>query len=122
MASYPKLGSRMNPLDLVNLTPLMERTCGRPEILVALIDGPVMTEHADLSIPGFRQLAGSPHGACAQASSAACTHGTSVASVLFARRGSSVPAICPGCTLLLRPIFTETAAGPEQVPSATADE
>ena len=32
----------MGPLDFTNLTPLMDRTTGRPEISVALIDGPVL--------------------------------------------------------------------------------
>lgn len=32
------------------------------------------------------------------------------------------PAICPGCTLLLRPIFAEAATGNGQMPSATPEE
>ena len=52
----------------------------------------------------------------------ACMHGTFVAGMLFARRGSVAPAICPGCTLLLRPIFAETAKGNGQMPSATPKE
>jgi len=32
------------------------------------------------------------------------------------------PAICPGCTLLLRPIFAETAKGNGHMPSATPEE
>jgi hypothetical protein len=39
----------MGPLDLVNLTPLMERTSGRAEIKVGLIDGPVAMDHPDLA-------------------------------------------------------------------------
>jgi hypothetical protein len=34
-------------LDLVNLTPLMELTSGRPEIVIGLVDGPVV-----ISFPG----------------------------------------------------------------------
>jgi subtilisin family serine protease len=45
-----------------------------------------------------------------------------VAGILFARRGSVAPAICPGCTLLLRPIFAEAAEGNGNMPSATSDE
>jgi hypothetical protein len=37
----------MGPLDLVNLTPLMERTGGRAEINVGAIDGPVGMNHPD---------------------------------------------------------------------------
>ena len=32
--------------------------------------------------------------------------------------GPVAPAICPDCTLLLRPIFAETTSGREQMPSA----
>jgi subtilisin family serine protease len=38
--------------------------------------------------------------------------------MLAARRGSGAPAICPGCTLLVRPIFLDSA----EMPSATPDE
>lgn len=112
----------MNALELVKLTPLMERTCGRPEIVVALIDGPVMMRNPDLSIGNIRELAGDFRGTCSQASSAACRHGTFVAGILSAKRGSAAPAICPGCTLLVRPIFSETVDGNGQVPYATPDE
>jgi subtilisin family serine protease len=49
-------------------------------------------------------------------------HGTFVAGILSARRSSTAPAICPGCTLLLRPIFSEAAAIDKVVPSASAQE
>ena len=39
----------MDPLELVKLTALMERTSGIPEIKIGLIDGPVVTQHADLA-------------------------------------------------------------------------
>jgi subtilisin family serine protease len=49
-------------------------------------------------------------------------HGTFVAGVLSAQRGSSAPAICPDCTLLVRPIFAETAAGTGEMPAARPEE
>ena len=48
-------------------------------------------------------------GKCARSSSRACQHGTFVAGMLASRHGSAAPGICPDCTLLLRPIFAETA-------------
>ena len=39
----------MTPLDLVRLTPLMERTSGSPEVTIGLIDGPVVMQHPDLA-------------------------------------------------------------------------
>jgi subtilisin family serine protease len=53
------------------------------------------------------------------ASSAACLHGTFVAGILCAKRNSVAPAICPGCTLLVRPIFAETTSARAPMPSAT---
>ncbi len=38
-----------NVLDLVNLTQLMELTSGRPEIVIGLVDGPVVIGHPDLA-------------------------------------------------------------------------
>jgi subtilisin family serine protease len=112
----------MSALDLVKLTPLMERTSGRPEIKVGLIDGPVVVDHPELATESIQEVPGKLSGACAQASSAACMHGTFVAGILCAKRNSSAPAICPNCTLLVRPIFSETISGNGQLPSATPEE
>src|SRR5438309_1481142 len=100
----------MNPLDVVSLTPLMERTSGRREIVIGLLDGPVTMTHPDLVSANLREIPGKQGGTSAQVSSAACLHGTFVAGILCAQRGSSAPAICPGCTLLMRPIFLEAIA------------
>src|SRR5579872_4760508 len=109
----------MSPIDLVRLPALMERSAGSAAIMLALIDGPVLLDHPDLAGSTIREIPGKLNGTCTLADSVACTHGTSVAGMLSARRGSVTPAICPGCTLLLRPIFTETAKGNGQMPSAT---
>lgn len=112
----------MNYLDLVKLTALMERTSGQPEIVVGLIDGPVAINHSDLASENIRELPGSAQGPCTDANSVACVHGTFVAGILCAKRGSVAPAICPNCTLLVRPIFLETSRGSEQMPSTTPEE
>jgi subtilisin family serine protease len=111
-----------NVLDLVNLTPLMELTSGRPEIVIGLVDGPVVITHPDLAGENVREIPGRISGTCARASSLACMHGTFVAGILCAKRSSAAPAICPACTLLVRPIFSETPAASELIPSATPDE
>jgi subtilisin family serine protease len=90
--------------------------------MVGLIDGPVAINHPDLVSENIREVPGKLSGACAQASNAACMHGTFVAGILNARRNSPAPAICPNCTLLVRPIFPETISGNGQVPSATPEE
>jgi subtilisin family serine protease len=110
----------MDPLELVGLQRLMALTHGRADVMVGLVDGPVAIDHADLAIENIRAL--SHKGvACRGSGSEACRHGTFVAGILAARRGSRAPAIAPGCTLLVRPIFTETErAG--KLPSATPGE
>jgi hypothetical protein len=112
----------MNPLDLVQLTALMERTSDSPDMLIGLIDGPVVMTHPDLAEGKIRALPGTLSGTCTQVSSAACLHGTFVAGVLCAKRTSIAPAICPDCTLLVRPIFAEAASEHGQLPSATPTE
>ncbi len=112
----------MLPLELVKLTALMERTSGNPEVKIGLIDGPVATQNPDLASENLREIPGSGSAMCTQADSSACLHGTFVAGILSARRKSSAPAICPGCSLLVRPIFAEVTTGGEQMPSATPDE
>lgn len=112
----------MAPTDLVNLTPLMQRGSGRPEIAIGLIDGPVVITHPDLAGENVREVPGKLGAVCSRASSAACLHGTFVAGILVGKRGSPAPAICPGCTLLVRPIFAETSSANGEMPSATPEE
>ena len=112
----------MDPLELVKLTALMERTSGSPEVKIGLIDGPVVTQHPDLAGGHLREIPGINGATCTQANSTACLHGTFVAGILSAKRNSPAPAICPNCTLLVRPIFAETISGREHMPSATPKE
>jgi subtilisin family serine protease len=106
-------------LDLVRLTPLLERNSGRSEVKIGLIDGPLARNHPDLAIENIQEVPGEFAGGCSVSSSIACQHGTFVAGILLAKRGSDAPAICPGCTLLVRPIFQETSPTNGQMPSAT---
>ena len=112
----------MTPLDLVRLTPLMDRTSGRPEVTIGLIDGPVVMDHPELANQHVREIPGNGNATCTQANSTACLHGTFVAGILSAKRGSVAPAICPNCTLLVRPIFAETNVANGEMPSATPEE
>src|SRR5262249_24523677 len=49
---------------------------GRPEIPIGLIDGPVALDHPDLAGERIREVPGKIPAACAEASDAACVHGT----------------------------------------------
>ena len=113
----------MNPLGLVKLTEIMELTSGSPDVVIGLLDGPVATDHPEFTSQNIRRMDGSTRSLCAKPKSLACSHGTFVASILSAKRGSSALAICPGCTLLLRPIFFEPACANELLlPTATPEE
>jgi subtilisin family serine protease len=109
-------------LGLVRLTVLMGLTSGRPEITVGLIDGPVARDHPDLASDRLCHIPGNSNTAATKADGQAHTHGTFVAGMLSARRGSAAPAICPDCTLLVRPIFGEATAAESGMPSATPEE
>jgi subtilisin family serine protease len=112
----------MTHLDMVKLVALMERTSGSPEVKIGLIDGPVLIQHPDLTGERFQEIPGNNGTTCTRANSAACLHGTFVAGILSAKRSSPAPAICPHCTLLIRPIFNETTSGHEYTQSATPQE
>jgi subtilisin family serine protease len=98
----------------------MELSAGRSDIVVGLIDGPVAVGHSDLA-GNIREARGTAAG-CAQPSSEACRHGTFVAGILSAKRGSIAPALCPDCTLLVRPVFAEAATENLEQPSAEPEE
>lgn len=109
----------MRLLELVQLTALMERTEGSADVRIGLVDGPVAMRHPELARDRVRSMTGTMDGTCAQLDSFACRHGTFVAGILLAARSSRAPAICPGCTLLIRPVFTESSARNEEIPVAT---
>jgi subtilisin family serine protease len=109
-------------LNLVQLFPLMNLSNGAPEIVIGLLDGPVATSHQDLAAESVRGVGGEPSAECAHPRSAACTHGTFTAGMLSAKRGSPAPAICPGCPLMLRPIYEEDSTENGALPSATPAE
>jgi subtilisin family serine protease len=109
-------------LELVGLPRLMARGSGNPEVAIGLIDGPVARDHPDLVAQNIREVPGDRPAACADASDTACAHGTFVAGILLARRGSAAPAICPGCGLLVRSIFGKAPINGEEMPSATAEQ
>lgn len=122
LSGLPQKTRNMDPLDAVHLTALMNRTSGRPEICIGLIDGPVAVSLPDFAGANIREVPGRLKGTCSRADTVACSHGTFVAGILAARRGSLAPAICPGCTILLRPIFAEAMNGSGLMPSATPEE
>jgi len=115
--------SAEDPLQLVRLKALMDLTSGRSEIRVGLIDGPVVGDHPNLAGNSIRQISGASNGAFAKSDGdVRTTHGTFVAGMLAAKRGSAAPAICPDCTLLVRPLFGVAITPDDRTPSATPEE
>jgi subtilisin family serine protease len=126
--SADRAGTGWNPdaaLRLVRLPALMQSSAGAPSITIGMIDGPVALDHPDLTVQNLRVLPGRIGATCVKPESIACTHGTYVAGILHAKRDGLVPGICPGCTLLVRSIFSETAAEVSEnnaVPNTTVEE
>ena len=112
----------MGPLDIVHLSALMQRTHGRREVRIGLIDGPVFMAHPDIASENIKEIPNKLRGTCSHPQSAACLHGTLVAGILVAKRGSLAPAICPDCTLLVRSIFSEAGQVNGDSPIATPHE
>ena len=99
----------VTPLGQVGLDRLMAVTRGRRDIVVGLIDGPVASDHPGFDGKRIRLMAAG--GVRPAASQSAASHGTFVAGVLVGRRGGTAPAICPGCSLLARPVFADDGHG-----------
>ncbi|CCI37139.1 S8 family peptidase [Microcystis aeruginosa] len=95
----------MNVLTIPGLKELQKQTKGTAEITVAILDGVVDTDHpcfngADLTrLPTLVQ-----HQATAGQMS---THGTHIASLIFAQPNSDIQGIAPQCRGLLVPVFAE---------------
>jgi len=108
----------MDPLQQVMLAPLMAVTDGSAQVVIGLIDGPVAKDHPGFAGASVLEFAATPSEVCSLASSAGCRHGTAVAGMLCASRQFLPPAICPGCTLLVRPIFSASGNEAGGVPNA----
>jgi subtilisin family serine protease len=85
----------------------MDISIGSPQVAIAVIDGPIDFSHPAFQGSNVRTIKESQAIACKSANSIACIHGTFVTGILCAKRGSPAPAICPGCQIILYPVFTE---------------
>lgn len=93
--------------DLVGLSALMRESEGSSALALGLVDGPIAIDHPDLQHVALRLLTASQ---CGGVEDSACEHGTFIAGLLFARRASESPGICPSCALVVRSIFSTTGA------------
>lgn len=109
----------MNPVDSAGLRPLFDLSSGIPEVKVGLIDGPVDVSHESLRAALIQPVNRPARTACTDLGSPECRHGTFVAGILAGGRGGVAPAICPGCILLVRPLFAESVTGGPVMPQAS---
>ncbi|MET9462143.1 S8 family serine peptidase [Streptomyces canus] len=94
---------------------LVQRSIGSPNVVVAVIDGPV-SAHPDLSAPAMlRTDVGDP-----SADAGDTAHGTFIAGILAASRESAAPGLCPGCSFLSSPVITANAAAPGRMSTSPA--
>jgi subtilisin family serine protease len=98
----------------------MERNSGSPGVTIGVIDGPVVLDHPDLMGRRIQETTANSSAACLSRTSSACAHGTFVLGMLAATRNSAIPGICPDCTFLLSPIFSERTNQNAPAPSATS--
>src|SRR6266849_8763099 len=103
-ASVGRGATGVTPLSIVKLFSLTEESTGSKDIAVGLIDGPVDVTHPDFEGADIKTVSTDSAVACQAQMSPACIHGTFVAGLLSARKGSSSAAICPQSPLLARPI------------------
>lgn len=94
---------------------LVQRSIGSPDVVVAVIDGPV-SAHPDLSAQAtLRTNVYDP-----SADSGHTAHGTFIAGILAASRESAAPGLCPGCSFLSFPVFTANGAAPGRMSTSPA--
>ncbi len=112
-------GNTSEHLSLISLHRLMELTPGACEVGVGLVDGPVDAQHQDLKAANIIELLAAAGGR-RDSRGPAAAHGTFVAGVLCAKRTSAAPGICPGCTLINRPVFSDAGASSKSGSKLTA--
>lgn len=84
---------------------LVQNSLGSPDVVVAVIDGPV-SGHPDLGELTTLQTDFADQRSDGQDEA----HGTFVAGILASSRESAVPGLCPGCSFLSAPVFAANPA------------
>lgn len=104
------LGARLNPVGhLPGIESLWSMTRGDQRIVIAVLDGPVDTEHACLAGAHLELVDLASAGAGGNSQSR--QHGTHVTSQIFANGECGLSGIAPGCSGLLIPVFGGTENG-----------
>jgi cyanobactin maturation PatA/PatG family protease len=103
---------------LPGLQTLWAETLGHPDVMIAVLDGPVDLSHAcfrGATISAPQSLGDTPFAPLAvdplDAKRAAAEHGTHVASVIFAQHGCGMSGVAPRCRGVSLPVFHRRAGG-----------
>ena len=94
-----------DPAAIPGLSTLQQRTRGTPDISVAILDGPIDTDH-----PCFQGADLTPLPTLVRGKASAgpmSVHGTHIASTIFGQPGSPVEGIAPRCRGLVAPVFSD---------------
>jgi len=110
----------LEPLELINLSRILTLSKGTPHVKIGIIDGPIDFAHPDFENLHFKTVHQSDLENCKKATSTACEHGTLVAGIMASKRGSPSPSICPNCTFILNPIFSDNQLFPFSTPEKLA--
>lgn len=105
--------------QLPGLEAIRARTLGRPEIRIAVLDGPVDVEHE--AFAGARILT-APTAERLTSSDRLAMHGTHVASIICGSEASETPGIAPGVSIVAVPVFSRERPQVPQVDLARAIE
>jgi cyanobactin maturation PatA/PatG family protease len=109
------------PSDIPGLAGLQAATPGDPDIVIALLDGPVDTAHPVLRDADLAPLPGSELPA-AELDDTTAVHGTHVASVIFGQPGTAVQGVAPAARGIVVPLFERTRRRVPQLEIARAIE
>ncbi len=88
---------------------------------IGLIDGPVNSLHHDFDGIDITSIGKGKSSFCLSKDSPACVHGTFIAGILVARKGSLAPGVCLQMPLISRPLFCE-ASDLRQCPIVTPND
>jgi subtilisin family serine protease len=104
-------------LAFIDADELMRRSRGDAGVTVGIVDGPVDTTLQVFASTRIEEIGG---GRASAGNGRGSFHGTFVAGILAAERGSGTPGLCPGCRCLVRPVF-DTDGTTDRPPSCSPD-
>ena len=96
-------------MPISGLKELQSETLGSPEVLVAVLDGPVDLSHPCFAGADLKQFPTLVSGKVTQG--LAAQHGTHVASIIFGQHESEVQGIAPKCRGVIVPVFADEPDG-----------